>query len=161
MTDRWRGIVALLLNPETRAVLAEAMADQPSPSVARRERAIERLESAGLVQRQGDALVFRDDALRALLAEAAPSGQRGIERFLEPDGRVGRLPVRPRDRRDLLVWVRERVIATDEVLAERNLNDRLSELTTDTAGLRRALVDEGLLERTRSGSQYAWPTSGD
>ena len=42
-----------------------------------------------------------------------------------------------------------------EVVTERELTERLAPFGPDTAALRRAMVDAEVLERTRSGSEYA------
>lgn len=42
-----------------------------------------------------------------------------------------------------------------DVLTEAELNERLVPFDEDVAALRRYLVDEGLLMRTRSGSSYS------
>lgn len=54
-------------------------------------------------------------------------------------------------------WVVERAFGAEEVLDESDTNERLARFTGDVAALRRYLVDAGLLERTRSGSEYARP----
>lgn len=81
----------------------------------------------------------------------------GVERFLDASGRIDRYPQRDADRRALLAWVADRAFPGGEVLAEREVNERLAPFAPggDVAVLRRHLVDHELLERTRSGSQYA------
>ena len=89
---------------------------------------------------------------------AAPRAKRprtGPERFVDEDGRIDRWPVQSEDRIELLRWVADRALLPGEVLSERQINERLSAFTGDVALLRRHLVDHGLLERTRSGSEYA------
>lgn len=154
MSDRWRGVIAALLNPDLRAVLAEAMAD-PSLTEVRRARASSRLAELGLVRLIEDAVVFDDAILRAILAENPPVKPTGAARFLDRDGRIDRYPVQSSDRRELLLWVAQRAFEPGEVLSERATNERLARFTDDVAALRRFLVDAGLLERTRSGSEYA------
>jgi hypothetical protein len=44
-----------------------------------------------------------------------------------------------------------------EPVSERELTDRLRELAQDPAGVRRAMVDQGLVQRTRDGAEY-WRT---
>lgn len=81
--------------------------------------------------------------------------QHGPQRFLTPDGRIERYPVRADDLQALLELVLPRVLSPGEVLTERELNARLAHLTDDTALLRRNLVDHELVERTPSGTEYA------
>jgi hypothetical protein len=156
VSDRWRGVVAALLNPDLRAVLAELTTDA-SLTAARRERALSRLEDIGLVRRVGGHAEFDDETLRSILTENAPEKPRGPQRYLDPEGRIDRYPVRAGDRRELLSWVVEQAVEPGEVLTEAEVNERLERFTTDVAVLRRYLVDHGLFERTRSGSEYARP----
>ena len=48
-----------------------------------------------------------------------------------------------------------RILVDDERLTEREINERLAAIVDDVAAIRRYLVDEGLIERTRSGTEYA------
>ena len=154
MSERWRGVVAALLNPDLRASLAEL--PQTTLTDARRARAIARLEELGLV-RSGDTgeHVFDEEAVRAILAENPAVKPTGPERFLDADGRIDRYPLRSADRLELLAWIAARALSPGEVLTEKELSERLGRYTGDVAALRRHLVDADLLERTRSGSQYA------
>lgn len=155
MSDRWRGIVAALLNPDLRAALAEVTSAPLSE--ARRARSIARLAEFGLVRREGDTWVFADAELRSILSENAPVKATGPARFLDADGRIDRYPLRDADRGDLLRHVADAALPPGEVWSESEVNERLEAWAPggDVAVLRRYLVDAGLLERTRSGSEYA------
>lgn len=162
MSERWRGVVAALLNPDLRAALGELSADVRLTD-ARRQRALRRLAELQLVEvdRNGQAR-FTDAALKALLAEDARPRPTGPERFLDADGPIDRYPVRAAERRELLIWIAEHALRAGEVLDERALNERLARYADDVAALRRYLVDNDIVERTRSGSQYALVTpAGD
>jgi hypothetical protein len=155
MSERWRGVLAALTNADLRTVLAEAMSG-PSLSDARRSRAIARLVELGLVREtESGAIEFDDVGVRGILAENPPVKPSGPERFLDAEGRIDRYPAQHADRELLLRWVAERAFAAGEVLSEKQTNERLETFTGDVAVLRRYLVDGGLLERTRSGSEYA------
>ena len=154
MSDRWRGVVAALLNPDLRAVLAEVLAADGLSDV-RRARALERLVESGLVRDGDDGPVFDEAFVRSILAENPKVRPTGPERFLDGAGRIDRYPVQEADRLALLRWVAERAFEPGEVLSERATNVRLERFSDDVAGLRRALVDAEILERTRSGSEYA------
>lgn len=154
MTDRWRGIVAALLNPDLRAVLAEAIG-ATDLTTSRRERATERLLDIGLLRASPDGVEFDEDFVRALLAEQPKTRLTGPERFLDGAGRIDRYPVQATERAELLRWVATRAFAPGDVLSESETNERLAPFTDDVALLRRHLVDAELLERTRSGSEYA------
>ncbi len=157
-----RRIAAALANPDVRRAYAEVVLGQPADEVAqtlnpaRRSRVLQTLLDSGLVERDGDALVATDAVFRELLAQQPPTPvAQGVDRFLRPDGTIDRYPAAPDDRRELLVFVAERVIAADEVLSEPELNERLTSFSADFALLRRYLVDYGILERSPSGSSYS------
>lgn len=78
------------------------------------------------------------------------------ERFLVK-GRVEGLPRRRADRDLVVRWVASRLLELDEPVTERELTDRLAGLARDPVGLRRELVDSGLVTRTRDGAEY-WRT---
>ena len=154
MSERWRGIVAALLNPDLRAVLAETIGGAEL-SAARRERATDRLLETGLVRATPDGIAFDEDFVRAVLAEVPKARPTGPQRFLDGEGRIDRYPMQAGDRIELLRWVFEQAFSPGDVLSERETNERLARFTDDVAALRRYLVDAELLERTRSGSEYA------
>lgn len=79
-----------------------------------------------------------------------------VARFLL-HGRVERLPRRRADQDLVLGWVASRVTAVHEPISERALTERLAGLVHDPVGIRRELVDAGLLSRTRDGAEY-WRT---
>lgn len=80
-----------------------------------------------------------------------------ITRFLDRDGRIDRYPLRSPQRRELLELIVERAVPHGRVVTEAEINECLGPFAPadDVAVLRRYLVDHGLLERTRSGSEYA------
>lgn len=88
----------------------------------------------------------------------APAGGRATapERFLVR-GRLEHLPRRRADRDLVLRWVAQRVLPLEEPVGERALTDRLADLARDPVGLRRELVEAGLVTRTRDGAEY-WRT---
>lgn len=155
MSNRWRGIVAALLNPELRAALAEVSTTPLTD--ARRARSFERLTELGLVRPDGEGWVFTDAVLRSILDENPPVIATGPERFLDAEGRIDRYPLRDADRLELLQWVAQRALPPGVVWTESGVNDLLLPFAPgeDVAVLRRYLVDADLLERTRSGSEYA------
>lgn len=155
MTDSpeaWRAIIAALRDDDVRAVLGETASAPLSPR--RRARAQKRLQALGLVDVDGDGIRFDDAPLRALLA-TAPRPQ-GPERFLDRDGRIDRYPSQAGERASLLRVVSERAFSPGAIMDEREVNERLESYAPngDVAALRRHLVDHGILERTRSGSEY-------
>lgn len=78
------------------------------------------------------------------------------ERFLVR-GRLENLPRRRVDRDLVLRWVAQGALPLEEPVGERDLTDRLGLLARDPVGLRRELVEAGLVSRTRDGAEY-WRT---
>lgn len=155
----WRPIVAALANDDVRAVHAQIVLGLPvslgatAQAAARRDKSLQTLLRAGLIEEAGSEYVASSVPLKRALAAQAPERKRGIERFLR-DGRIQRYPSNPSERDELLRWVAERTLTNGEVLSERDINERLRPVDDDTARLRRYLVDLGVVERTPSGSDY-------
>lgn len=78
------------------------------------------------------------------------------ERFLVR-GRLERLPRRQADRGLVLRWLAQRVSELEEPLTEPELTERLAAVVHDPVGIRRDLIEAGLLTRTRDGAEY-WRT---
>lgn len=149
----WRGVIALLANPDTRRALARVVS-QTEPAATEKEyrRGLARLIEAGLVTADGGV----DEAeLRVLLQESARPRATGIERFLTPSGRLLGLPSRPSERLELLALIAGRVLRPGEVVPEKELNARLATFDDDVATLRRLMVEAEVLERTPTGTEYA------
>lgn len=158
----WRPLVAALANPDARAEFARIAlglpADPSVPTTKASRRALDTLTRAGLIVERDGALVVNDVVFAAALrAQPARPVKTGPERFLDADGRIDRYPSNLGERRELLALIAERALHPGEVLDERTLTERLTAFSDDPAALRRYLVDLGLLERTRSGSEYALP----
>ena len=81
---------------------------------------------------------------------------RGPERFLS-DGRLVTLPRRASDKDLVRRYLVSRVLPVGVEIGERELTERLAELADDAAGVRRGLVDAGVLDRTSDGARY-WRT---
>lgn len=159
--NAWRAILAALADDSTREVYARVVLggsaaptlDALSPGRARR--VVTALTSAGLLTETPEGYsasptVFAD-ALKAAPRTARPTG---VDRFFT-EGRLTDYPSRAGDRREVLAAVASRVLAEGERLTERQINDRLADIVDDVAAIRRYLVDDGLVERTRSGTEYA------
>jgi hypothetical protein len=95
-------------------------------------------------------------------SERAASGPEGganadPRRFLR-SGRLEAMPRRWRDKVAVTRYLAVQVLpALLEPMTERELTDRLRELVHDPVGVRRAMVDQGLVRRTRDGAEY-WRT---
>lgn len=68
-------------------------------------------------------------------------------------GRLRAIPTKRKNRRLVLAAIAERV-ERGRAYTEREVDQILGTVYDDHCVLRRALVDEGLLVRTRSGSEY-------
>lgn len=154
MTDpnAWRRLVASLANPELRRVFAElVLAEDIQLTDARRERALGRLRDAGLVEPDGS---LRDEVFTELLAASPPVVKRGVERFLDAEGRIQQWPTGADDRDELLDWLADRVLPVGESIDERTLTERIAAFSGDPVAYRRYLVDAGIASRSRDGSAY-------
>ncbi|QNE37008.1 DUF2087 domain-containing protein [Leifsonia shinshuensis] len=147
-------MLAALANADTRAAFARVTLGLPLDG-PRDARALAALTDAGLVADGEVAPVVAEDTIRAALASASRSRPTGPQRFLDAEGRIDRYPSGRADRVELLRWVAAHSLSAGEVVSEREVTERLTRFTRDPAALRRFLVDEALLERTRSGSEYA------
>ncbi len=98
-----------------------------------------------------------DDDARAGARPAAPTTPPADPARFLVRGRLENLPRRRADRDLVLRWVAQGALPLEEPVGERVLTDRLAGLARDPVGLRRELVEAGLVTRTRDGSEY-WRT---
>jgi hypothetical protein len=159
--NAWRAVLAALADDRAREIYARIVLAQPIDEALatippkKAQRIAESLTAAGLVSATAEGLVPVSDVFaRALASAGGPVRREGVDRFLEA-GRLVRFPARAADRRALLEHVATRVLAAGDTVSEAEINGRLAEVTDDVAGLRRALVDEGLVARASDGSAYS------
>ena len=145
----WQRILSALASHRLRGLYAALVLGQ-QPEMTPKER--QKLLASGLVTDDGGALAVEPGVFKAALDAARKPGPTGPERFLT--GGLVVLPSRASDRLELLGYIRDRIIAGGEVLAEKELNARLAAFTSDVPMLRRALVDDGFLDREPDGSDY-------
>ena len=158
MADEWRRITATLADPVRRQVYASVVLDVPIDlAPKKRDKALADLVAAGLVRVDAGRFAVVDDAYAALLAASPAVTRTGIDRFVR-DGRIIQYPVRAEERFTLLEWARDRAFPDSTELSERDLGERLADLTSDVAALRRYLVDAGLVVRDADGRRY-WRAS--
>jgi regulation of enolase protein 1 (concanavalin A-like superfamily) len=158
-----RRVAAALGNDQARRAFAHLALGHDEQTIiddlgaTRARKALQALRDAGLSG--ADANSVRPEVFRELL-EAASGEPRpdGIERYLT-DGRIDSYPVKHEERERLLVWALQTAIPVELPLTEAQVNERLAALTREVALLRRHLIDEGLLERSRDGSQYRRPSA--
>jgi hypothetical protein len=160
-SNDWRPVVAALADDRARAVYARLVLGETldealeQVTASARARVRERLIRSGLVAVDSDgALEATAEPFRALLTARPVHAAQGVDRFLR-GGRIDRYPSNAAERHELLELIARRAVGVDEVLTEAEINDRLGAFTDDVALLRRRLVDERVMERTRSGSSYA------
>lgn len=157
-SDRWRPLIALLANPETRRVAAEVMLGSTIDSAtanlspSRRRRVTDAVVRSGLVEPTTQRL--SPEVFRTILESAAVPKREGVERFVDGQ-RIRQYPANLEERGELLAWVARNVFDAEEVLTEREVNARLLPYSEDVAVLRRYLVDYQLVERRADGTEYA------
>lgn len=124
-------------------------------------RAVSALASAGLLRTAPSGAVVADlTAARRLLEQQVARTPLGGRLEARPDlaaltslGRLVEIPSSPRARAIVASGVAEALPPFDTI-TERDLGEHLGRMTDDVAGLRRLLVDEGLLDRTPDGASY-------
>jgi DNA-binding transcriptional ArsR family regulator len=143
------------------------------PAVVKRH--LGRLAAAGLVQgpaAKDQTYRLRLDGVRALAGNLlahevtmVPAGaaaddfeHKVLREFLSPDGSIRELPVQEKKLR-VVVGYAAQAFEPGQRYAEKEVNTRLKRLHPDTAALRRALVDFGLLKRKTTGQEY-WRADG-
>lgn len=162
--DRLRVVAALALDAhDPSEVAARAGMD-----VRRAGRALARLTSAGLVERDGNGYRLVRERFRGALEsippnEPTPALESGLGReadrvlatFLQ-NGKLSSIPVNRTKRMIILDYLAGR-FELGEVFSEKDVNETLRALHPDVAALRRYLVDEGFLDR-RDG--FYWRIGG-
>lgn len=132
------------------------------------------LEYVGVVTQQDGVFTLNDDKL-ALLGRENLAATAGEQRFVPPedldetskkilrdflnaDGTIRQIPEQKKIRPVLNHLIRH--FEFDRDYAEREVNAVIKRFHEDTAGLRRDLVDAGLLARESDGSRYWRPAPG-
>ncbi|MBB4071967.1 DUF2087 domain-containing protein [Canibacter oris] len=155
-----RRIVALLANPQTRKVFARLLLGENFAVAASDLKAKQFVKlQAGLTDSAIiDAAGALNESVFAEMLAANPAKKReGIDKWVR-EGRIHRYPMNPAERRELLQWVARQVLKPGEVINEAEINHRLRQFDDDFPALRRYLIDFELVERTRTGTEYALVT---
>ena len=156
--EAWRAVLAALVNPRLRRALAEVISENDPPlTPAERRDARRILEQSGMLT---TGLQLDERRLRAMLVAGRVEEPQGVDRWLRDDGRIDRWPKGAADRLELLTWVTERLLGSDELLGEKEFTQRLFAFTRDANTLRRALVDAGLITRNADGTDYRRTVAG-
>jgi hypothetical protein len=129
------------------------------------------LEYVGVVRKNGDVFVLDENALESLskkqfsgrresyvpAPDLDPKTRKVLAAHLNADGTIRQIPLQPAK---LLVILKYLLPAFESGVdyTEKEVNTILRRFHEDTAGLRRDLVEAGLLARENDGSRY-WRTS--
>lgn len=157
-SNEWKPLMSLFANADTRSVAAEMMLGASLDtaltdlSASKRRKVTSTLVRSGMIDAETHAFV--PEIFRAVLAAAQAPQPQGLDRFLEGT-RIRQYPANLDERGELLTWVARDAFTPEEVLSEREVNDRLRPYHQDVAVLRRYLVDYALLERSPDGTEYA------
>jgi hypothetical protein len=139
-------LIAALNNPKSRVRFA-ALALSPTPLES--EPGDRLLLQAGVIRNDPAGVSINPDGLQALL-DASRVGAADTEAPL-----IDRLPKKSAKREQLLRRLVSEVFGEPgETISERTLGQRLSSHVSDVALFRRALVDDGYLERDAAGHSY-------
>ena len=77
--------------------------------------------------------------------------------YLNSDGSIKQLPHEPTKLRVILDYILE-AFTPGVIYTEKEINMIIRRFHIDTAGLRRDMIDRGMLQRKSDGSQYWRPT---
>lgn len=160
--DRLRIIGLLLQESATRAEIAERLKLSPKDSLTH----LGFLEHVGAITQTDGVFTLNNDKLAVLakekLAEARPSyipaehldekSKKVLKAHLNADGSIKQIPASPK-LQVILSYLVE-FFEFDQNYTERAVNTILQRFNEDTAGLRRDLVDAGMLARESDGSRY-------
>ncbi|MCW1250337.1 DUF2087 domain-containing protein [Acaricomes phytoseiuli] len=147
----WRQVFAVLRQPRLRQVYAAAVLGVMLDQVRSSE--LDRLVQAGLLTSSGTGYQVNEAVYEQLLAAYQEQQPSGTERYLRVD-RLRALPGRARERSAVLRKVCDLLFEPDHKYTVREVVTLLRVIGEDVPELRRALLDEGFLERKSDGSAY-------
>lgn len=149
-------LVAALADPDRLQLFARICTAPDGLAVedARSRKLAKRLASAGLVTVTGDRYHAAPEAFREALAKK-PSDP--LEALFK-DGRLVTIPRPGRLREALFIHLAAK-FEPGRLYTEAEVRDVFADIHDDHALLRRYLVDEGLLQRSRDGSAYGRPAT--
>ena len=160
--NRLRIIGMLSQESATREEIAKRLKLSPKDSLTH----LGFLEFVGAISQTGGVFTLNDDKLAVLakekLAEARPSyvpaehwdekSKKVLRAHLNADGSIKQIPASPK-LQVILNYLVE-FFEFDRNYTEREVNTILRKYNEDTAGLRRDLVEAGMLARESDGSRY-------
>lgn len=167
--ERLRVIGALTQAPATVTQVSESL----GISVRDALNHLTYLTHIGTVQKN-DELYRLDQAKVDALARAQLAGPRGFEpdpaldektrkvlkAYLNQDGSIRQMPLQPAKLQVILEYLLQ-FFQPGTIYTEKEVNQIIRRFHEDTAGLRRDLIDRGMLKRKSDGSQYWRPATGE
>ncbi|MBM4427773.1 MAG: DUF2087 domain-containing protein [Chloroflexi bacterium] len=172
MSDPQRLRIIGLLSQEsaTRKEIAERLQLSPKDSLTH----LGFLEFVGAVSQTDGVYTLNNDKLAVLakekLAEVRPSykppeqldekSKKILKAHLNADGSIKQVPLQPAKLRPILDYLIQ-FFEFDMNYTEKEINTIIRRFNEDTAGLRRDLVDAGMLARESDGSRYWRVKAGD
>ncbi len=161
--NRLRIIGMLSQKPATRVEVAERLKLSPKDSLTH----LGFLEFIGVVTQTDGVFTLNNDKLAVLakekLAEARPTyipaehldekSKKVLKAHLNADGSIKQVPLQPAKLHVILEYLIP-FFEFDMNYTEKEVNTILRRFNEDTAGLRRDLIDAGLLDRESNGSRY-------
>ena len=164
--DRLRIIGLLSQGSATRAEIAARLKISAKDSLNH----LAFLEHVGAVTQTDNVFTLNDGRLAALawekLAKMRPSfnppdsldekSKKALKAYLNPDGSIRQIPAPPK--LQIILNYLVQFFEFDTNYTEKEVNTILRRFNEDTAGLRRDLVDAGMLARESDGSRY-WRVS--
>ena len=163
-TDRLK-MVGLLGQKAMRAAEIAATLDIPLPETIRH---LFHLEHGGIVIRTMDGIYNLDtQGLEALIrhqlegtkpaylpdSSMKEDARKVLITHLNPDGSIKQIPLQANKLKVILDYIIN-AFEPGRTYTEKEVNGILARFNEDTPGLRRYLIDAGMLERRRDGSQY-------
>ena len=165
--DRLRVIGALAQKSATTTEISQTLGMHPS-DVAQH---LAMLEHAGIVQQKGEAWYldtknieniskrqFADQPREAYSPspDLSEKPRKVLAAYLQPDGSIRQIPSEPAKLQVILHYILE-AFTPGVIYTEKEVNMLIRRFHIDTAGLRRDMIDRGMLQRKSDGSQYWRP----
>jgi hypothetical protein len=161
--DRLRIIGLLTQGPACFPDIVKTLGYHPAATL----RHLERLVQGGLVRLTEGRYVLDTQALERFSqrqfqgrrpvyspeAGTQETSTRVLAAHLNPDGTIKSIPLQKAKLHVILNYVIE-AFSLDRNYTEKEINAIISQFHPDTAGLRRDLVEAGMLDRVRDGSRY-------
>lgn len=168
--ERLRVIGALVFGPRRPADITAELGLHPADLA----RHLEQLAAAGIVlvvdgsyrldQHALETFARRQFSGKKAVFEPDQPSEPGVDRvltaYLNPDGTIRQIPLQPAKLQVLLNYL-VAAFSSGVDYTEKEVNTIIARFHKDVSGLRRDLVDAGLLARVRDGSRYWRPVPED